>query len=140
MFNLIKIVFFCVSIIMGVIGVKLYKSSKMKLETYATCRGRIERFIISRTGGVGKDNRKSISTVVSYLVDARRYEFTSGYYSSSMKEGQEVEVMYSREDPSKAAIKSGLFVAPAILGVLAVVFLLLAIIFCFVPGRGLGLF
>ena len=45
-----------------------------------------------------------------------------------MKVGQEIKVMYHNEDPSNATVKTGLYVAPMIVGMLALTFTLFYII------------
>ena len=106
--------------------------------SFLSCTGTIIGFYEnSAEGRVGSYENTAISPVVEYKVNGTRYEMIGKYYSTSMKVGGTVEVLYSEEDPSVASIKTGLFFAPIVTGALAAAFLLLYIVFCIVKNKGI---
>ena len=72
---------------------------------------------------------KAISPVVRYSVGGRQYEFVGNYYATTMKIGDRVEVLYNRQDASKARLKKGCYLAPGITGAIAAVFILLFVVY-----------
>lgn len=122
-------IFIIVPIILTVATILLIVNSSQKLKTYSECSGTIIRFYETTNSQQGSSEKdKSISPVISYTVEGKTYEFTGNYYSTSMKVGQEIKVMYHNEDPSNATVKTGLYVAPMIVGILALTFTLFYII------------
>lgn len=110
--------FIIVPVILGV-------NSSQKLKTYSECTGTIVRFYeTTAPGKVDPDEHKTVSPVISYTVDGKNYEFIGNYYSTDMKVGQEISILYHNEDHSNATIKKGLYVAPIILGALTLLFTL----------------
>lgn len=121
--------------ILFVVTVVLVVNSNRKLKTYGECTGSIIGFYESIALGSGvSDSNKRISPVVSYTVDGKEYQFIGNYFSTNMKTGQEIKVMYHKAEPEKATIREGLYVAPMILGVLTLTFTV-AYIICMVLMR-----
>jgi len=54
-----------------------------------------------------------------------------------MKVGQEVKVLYNKEDNSKATIKTGIYFAPIITGGLTLLFILPIIIYLVLKSKGI---
>ena len=70
------------------------------------------------------DNSYMMYPVIEYDYDGTRYSFSANYATSSMRIGDRVKILIKKTDPSKAVIKQGLFVAPLIVGGLAIVFII----------------
>lgn len=133
--------FFIIPTILFVVTVILSVNSSMILKTYHKCTGTIVGFCeTTAPGNMDSDANKTISPVVSYTVDGEDYEFIGNYYSTSMKVGQEITALYHNEDPSNAIIKSGLYVAPAVLGALTLFFTLFYVALIILRRKGCILF
>lgn len=116
----------------------LIVNAKNKLKGFNECTGTITRFYENTSAlRVGNDARRAVSPVVSYFVNGRGYEFIGNYFSTSMKIGQPVNVLYSKDDFSKATIKTGVYIAPIITGGLAVSFTLPIIICLVLKAKGI---
>lgn len=109
-----------------------------KINRYNECTGIIVRFYENTSElMLGAYETKAVSPVVSYSINGRTYEFTGNYYSTSMKVGQEIKILYSREDNSKATIKTGVYFAPIITGGLTFLFILPIIIYGVLRSKGI---
>ena len=127
-----------VSFVLVIVTVVLGINSAKKNATFQECNGTIIEFYENSSGGtVGSYENVSISPVVEYTVNGTRYEFIGKYYSTNMKIGQDVTVLYNPDDPSVASIKSGTFFAPIVTGALAVVFLIPAIVYFIIKSKGI---
>lgn len=73
----------------------------------------------------------SISPVVRYTAGGREYEFVGSYYATTMKIGDKVEVLYDRQDASKARLSRGRYLAPIVTGAIAGVFIILYVAYLF---------
>lgn len=127
-----------VPIILFVVTLILIVNGNNKMNKYNECTGTIVRFYENTSElRVGSYETKAVSPVVSYSVNGRTYEFTGNYYSTSMKVGQEVKVLYNKEDNSKATIKTGIYFAPIITGGLTLLFILPIIIYLVLKSEGI---
>lgn len=127
-----------VPIILFVVTLILIVNGNNKMNKYNECIGTIVRFYENTSElRVGSYETKAVSPVVSYSVNGRTYEFTGNYYSTSMKVGQEVKVLYNKEDNSKATIKTGIYFAPIITGGLTLLFILPIIIYLVLKSKGI---
>lgn len=126
------------AIILTIVTVILCVNGTKKRSTYKECNGIITRFYENSTeGALGSYESVSVSPVVEYIVNGARYEFVGKFYSTNMKVGQKITVLYNPNDPSIASIKSGTLFAPIITGVLAVVFLIPAVVYYVIKAKGL---
>lgn len=73
----------------------------------------------------------SISPVVRYTAGGQVYEFVGNYYATTMKIGDKVEVLYNRQDMSKARLNRGRYLAPIVTGAIACVFIVLYVAYLF---------
>ena len=73
----------------------------------------------------------SISPVVRYTAGGQVYEFVGSYYATTMKIGDKVEVLYNRQDMSKARLNRGRYLAPIVTGAIACVFIVLYVAYLF---------
>lgn len=137
MLDLIWILLVVVPMILFVVTVTLIVNGAHKLENYTECAGIIVRFYEATSPASTDFGKKAISPVVSYTVNGRKYEFIGHYCSTSMKVGQKINILYNHEDPSKATIKKGLYVAPMITGALTLLFTLALVIFVVLKNKGL---
>lgn len=138
MVNIIFKVIGAVAIALAIITIILVVSATNKNKTMATCQGKIIKFYEnSAEARVGDYENASISPVVTYEINGQTYEFIGNYYSTSMKIGDEVEVLYNKDDVSKATIKKGLFLGPIITGALSVGFILAYGLYLIIKTKGL---
>lgn len=121
--GILMVVFSCISLICLILTVILFINSNNIMDNSEECIGTIVDFKVTHSG-----SDDSIHPIVSYEVNDQKYKFVSNYYSSSMKVGGSVEVLYNRNDYSDATIKSGVYFAPILMGIFAGVFFIPAII------------
>ncbi len=130
--------FIIVPLILLVVTIFLLRNSVRKLKTYRECTGTIIRFYKTTSPArVDLDHRYGISPVIAYKAHGKTYEFLGNYYSTWMKVGQEIQVMYHEEDPSKATVKKGLYVAPLITGALTLGFSSAFIVLMILKSKGI---
>lgn len=138
MVNILMKLYVIVPAVLLIVTIALVANGYNKTKKYNECTGTIVRFYENTSElRVGSYESKSISPVISYSVSGKTYEFTGNYYSTSMKVGQEVKVLYNKEDNSKASIKTGIYFAPVITGGLALLFILPLIIYAVLKSKGI---
>ncbi len=130
--------YFIIPLILISVTVGLLINWRKKKNRYAECTGKIIDFY-ETTSSFGHDLGKSkrFSPVVRYIVNGRDFEFISGYGATSMKIGDDLPVLYDPNDWAKAHIKTGLYVAPLITGILSVFSLIPQIIFIILKCKGI---
>lgn len=127
-----------VPVILLTVTVFLLRNCKNKAAHYNECPGIITGFHENTAETrLGSYETKAISPVVSYTVAGRSYEFIGKYCSTAMKVGDEVPVMYHKDDASKAAIKTGVYFGPIVTGALALLSLLPIVICSILKSKGL---
>lgn len=130
--------FFIVPLILLIVTVILIVNSSNKLKHYEQCTGVITGFYENKSAvRVDVGETKAVSPIVSYQVDGRQYQFTANYYSTNMKVGQEVKVLYNMDDHSKASIQTGLYVGPLITGCLTLFFIIPVVVFAVLRSKGI---
>lgn len=130
-FVIVPVILFVITVILGV-------NSGIKLKTYHECTGTIVGFYETNAPETyDSDAHKTVSPVVSYTVDGKNYEFIGSFYSTDMKVGKEISILYHNEDPSNATMKSGLYFAPAVLGSLTLFFTLFYVTLIILKSKGL---
>lgn len=123
LFRILFAIFGIVPVILLIVTVIFTINSSQKLKTYNECTGTIVDFYETTSSRTTNSHRsKSFSPVVAYTIDGKDYKFVANYYSSSMKIGQDIRILYHSQDHSDAMIKSGLYVGPIILGALTLLF------------------
>ncbi len=132
--NIIIAVVLCVSLILGGVTVGLLINMSNKKKNYSECQGTIIRFYEEERPGSAL---KYISPVVEYEIYGIKYEIIGNYYSTSMKIGDKVTLLYSNDDFEKAVIKTGVFVGPIITGSLTVVAILALVLMLCLKGKGI---
>lgn len=138
MIDLLLKLYIIVPVILLVVTIILIVNANNKMAKYDVCQGTIIKFYENTSElRVGSYETKAVSPVVSYTVNGKSYEFIGNYYSTTMKVGQQVDVMYSKTDVSKATIKTGLYFGPAITGGLTILFILPIIIYIVLKSKGL---
>ncbi len=75
-----------------------------------------------------KDWQHEIMPVIAYTINGTTYECDSDYFSSSMKPGKKLKIMYDCNDFSKATVKKGLYIGPTVTGIMALCFTIAYII------------
>ena len=117
-----------------VVTVYLIMDTQDKLEKYCDGIGEIVGFYEKKD----MYDEEEINTypIISYVVDGKSYEFKASYYSSTMQMGQEIPLMYAKENPSDVIIKGGLYIAPIITGSMTLVFGIVVIVFAILKKTG----
>ena len=138
MLNFIFSVLLVASFVLVIVTVALAISGAKKNATFQECNGRIIDFYENSSRAyLDEYESVSISPVVEYTVHGTRYEFVGGYYSTDMKIGDDIIVLYDPFDPADATIKSGTIFAPIITGMIAAIFLILATVYFVIKSKGL---
>lgn len=121
---------FVVALLLLVITFILIARTKKAQRDCCVCVGWIVGFQHSASENMLDDyETEAISPVVRYSVGGRQYEFVGNYYATTMKIGDRVEVLYNRQDASRARLKKGCYLAPGITGAVAAVFILLFMVY-----------
>lgn len=138
MLEILMKLYFIVPLILLTVTIGLVVSRTNKMKRFNECVGVITGFYENTLETrVGSYETKAISPVVSYSVNGEKHEFIGNYYSTNMKVGNRVNVLYDKNDCSKATIKNGLHLAPIITGGLTVLFIFPIIIYCVLKSKGI---
>ena len=118
--NILEIVFGLIGVIMLVIGVIVFVNGINKKNTYKTTEAVISEIESYR----GSDGERHYTVYVTYRVPgtSKLHETEIGYYSSSMDEGDTIEVMYNPENPKEIVALNGYWIAAGIFTLMGVVF------------------
>lgn len=115
--------FFVVSLILAVVTVCLLVNGVNKKNNFVPGQGKIIGFDEKVSDGFSEsESSVSMSPIIEYTVDGQNFEFVGGYYSSSMKVGDSIDIMYNKNDLSKAIVAKGLFFGSIITGALSLFF------------------
>lgn len=110
-----------VSLILFTVMIVSFVGDTRKRNHYSECTGQIER--IWKRRNPGDDPGKTlVSPIVTYTVNGETFEFVGTSYSPKMKIGQEVVVLYEKENPSKAVLKKGLYFTSVVTGMVGLSF------------------
>ena len=131
MMGMILAILICVSIILLVVTVLLITKGRKKINLCTECIGTIVGFHITEVATM-QHELGTKSPVVSYVVNGQVYEFVGNFYSTNMKVGQEVKVLYNKVEVHKASIKTSTYFAPIITGILTACFVLADVILAIV--------
>ena len=130
--------FALVAAVLLIVTIILVSNGSKRIKNTNECTGVITGFYTDTSNMFLDDyERRRISPIISYTVEGKSYEFVGNYYDTTMKEGQNVKVLYDKEDCTKASIKTGVYLAPIITGALTVLFGILASAFIIVKNLGL---
>ncbi|MBQ7981299.1 MAG: DUF3592 domain-containing protein [Oscillospiraceae bacterium] len=99
--NLIGIVFFLVGILLIIVSVVTYVGNKQFAANAETTMATITDIDTYRTRSNGKTKTRH-NVYIKYEVDGKTYNRELNYYTSSMYEGKEIEVMYNPDNPADA--------------------------------------
>lgn len=138
MMDLLMKLYMIIPAILLIVTITLIVNGNNKLKNYNECTGTIVRFY-ENTSELRVDayESKAVSPVISYMVNGKNYEFIGNYYSTSMRVGQKVNVLYDKSDCTKATIKTGIYFPPIITGGLTLLFILPFIIFVILKSKGI---
>ena len=106
----------------------IIKTVKYKIK-YIEVEGTIVNFYENTSEmRINQYEHKAISPIIAYEVDKKQYEFVGNYYSTSMKKGNKIKIIYNPQNPKQVKIKSGLYFASIILSIFTIVSFLTYII------------
>lgn len=129
MIEILKIVFLVTDILLFVISGYLFFKGIYKLKKYGTTIGEIIdiKIIHSSLDDVGVD---TIFPTIKYNINEIEYKTNGKYCSPNSKIGDKIELLYKKDNPKIVSAKKGLFIAPSIVGSIAIVlFIVLMILF-----------
>lgn len=126
-----------VPLILLAVTVVLAVNSYKKLKKYKQCTGVIVKFYEGEPVAPDRFGEIAISPVISYTAGGKNYEFIGNYCSTSMKVGQEIQILYNEENPAKATIKTGLYFGPIVTGALTLFFASALVIFLILKSKGI---
>lgn len=127
-----------VSLVLSVVTIALIVKCRKKLNSCNLCKGTIVHFVENTSEArVSSYENKAVSPLVIYMVGGVAHSFVGNYYSTKMKINQKVDILYDKDDASKATLKTGLYLAPAITGALAFFFCSLTVACILVRSTGL---
>lgn len=130
LYIIVPLILFIVTVVLIINGVN-------KTKRYDECTGVIIAFRESTAYKVDSYGKKAISPIVEYQVNGHKYEFVGNFYATNMSVGKKVNVMYDKDDFTKATIKTGIYVAPIITGGLTIFFVLPIIIFVILKAKNI---
>lgn len=137
MLKILMNLYFIVPLILLITTVLLIINGINKTKQYEQCAGTIVGLYENISGPFVNAGEKRVSPIVSYSVNGQSYEFVGNYYSTNMVVGQEVEVLYKKDDYTKAFIKTGIFFAPIVTGGLTILFIIPIIIFAVLKSKNI---
>ncbi len=116
MANLILTLLAIASVIPFVVMIVSFVRNTKKRKRYSECVGTIVR-IWKRPSPGERSNQQLVSPIVSYTVHGKKYEMVGTTYTTNIKIGQEVVILFDKDDPSKAIMKKGLYFMPFLSGI-----------------------
>lgn len=129
MLELIKNYFIILPVIFLVITVILMIKTIKYIKKYIEIEGIIVDFYENASEmRLNQYEHKAISPIIAYEVDKKQYEFVGNYYSTSMKKGNKIKIIYNPQNPKQVKIKSGIYFASIILSIFTIVSFLTYII------------
>lgn len=137
MLNLIFVILIAVFAVLLTVTVALVLYGSRKRKNYNEATGVIVKFRVGTSPAASEIGEKRFSPIVSYTVNGQNYEFVGNYCSTGMKAGQKIDLLYNPEEPSKAIIKKGLYVAPMITGALTLMVVLAIAILLVLKSKGI---
>ena len=121
-FFIIPIIFLIITI---VLIIKLIKRNK----EYVEGAGIITDFH-KNTNEMRLNNceNEAILPIIIYEVNGSKFDFIGNYYSTTMKIGDVIKIMYNPNNPKEATTKKGLSLAVVILGAFTIVSFIVLIV------------
>lgn len=71
---------------------------------------------------------EAVSLVITYEVNGTKYDFIGNYYSTTMKVGDKIKIMYNQNNPKEETTKKGINLAVVILGAFTIISFIVLII------------
>lgn len=71
---------------------------------------------------------EAISPVITYEVNETKFDFIGNYYSTTMKIGDKIKIMYNQNNPKEATTKKRLNLAVVILGAFTIISFIVLIV------------
>ncbi len=99
--NIIGIVFLLVGVLLVIVSIITFVGNKQFEANAETVMATITEIDTYRTRSNGK-NKTRHDVFIEYEVDGKTYNRELNYYTSSMYEGKEIEVMYNPDNPADA--------------------------------------
>lgn len=122
MLEIFKNCFFIIPIIFLIITITLIIKLIKRNKEYVEDVGTITDFHKNTNEMRLKDyETEALSPVITYEVNGTKYDFIGNYYSTTMKVGDKIKIMYNQNNPKEATTKKGLNLAVVILGTFTII-------------------
>ena len=122
MLEILKNCFFIIPIIFLIITITLIIKLIKRNKEYVEDVGTITDFHKNTNEMRLKDyETEALSPVITYEVNGTKYDFIGNYYSTTMKVGDKIKIMYNQNNPKEATTKKGLNLAVVILGTFTII-------------------
>lgn len=129
MLEIFKKIFFIIPIIFLIITIiliiKLIKRNKKYVEGVGTIADFHKNTNEMRLSDY---ETEAVSPVITYEVNGTKFDFIGNYYSTTMKVGDKIKIMYNQNNPKDATTKKGLNLAVVILGVFTIISFIVLIV------------
>lgn len=120
--NGIILVYIIVDVIMFIISITLFLKGYYKIKKCNILTGEIIN--VKKRQDRMDVEVDIISPIIKYSINGKEYVFEGNYCSPKSKIGDKIEILYDKNNPEKVSVKKGLFIAPIIIGSIALFFLL----------------
>ena len=121
-FFIIPIIFLIITIILII---KLIKRNKEYVEGVGTITDFHKNTNEMRLNDY---ETEAISPVITYEVNETKFDFIGNYYSTTMKIGDKIKIMYNQNNPKEATTKKRLNLAVVILGAFTIISFIVLIV------------
>lgn len=122
MLEIFKNCFFIIPIIFLIITITLIIKLIKRNKEYVEDVGTITDFHKNTNEMRLKDyETEALCPVITYEVNGTKYDFIGNYYSTTMKVGDKIKIMYNQNNPKEATTKKGLNLAVVILGTFTII-------------------
>lgn len=129
MFEIFQNCFFIIPIIFLIITVILIIKLIKRNKKYVDGVGTITDFHKNANEMRLNDyENEAISPIITYEVNGTKFDFIGNYYSTTMKVGDKIKIMYNPNNPKEATTKKGLSLAVVILGAFTIVSFIVLIV------------
>ena len=113
--------FAAITLVLLTVDILLIAKMINRKNNYIRCVGTVTK--INRQQARGSDGNKTyIYPTVSYTVNGNQYEFQGNYGSKNMTTGDNVLILYHKNDPSRATMQKALPFAVKIISLLLIIF------------------
>ncbi len=121
MLELLKNYFVVIPLLLLIITILLMtKLIKQKKECKETTGTIVDFYKNTSELRLGDNEHVAISPIIKYFVNNKEYQIIGNYYSTSMKKGDSVKIIYNLNSPNKGKVKKGIELGIIILSIFTI--------------------